>query len=114
MKSITNILFLSNIGIGICIIAMLVCSSWLYLIINQRKLMKLKQRFFQQNGGLILHQQLSGQDNATNMVKIFTTKELEKATNNYDENLIIGQGGFGTVYKGFLEDDKIVAIKKSK
>ena len=107
-------LFLSNIGIGICIIAMLVCSSSLYLIVNQRKLMKIKQRFFRQNGGLILQQQLSRQDNSTNMVKIFTTEELEKATNNYDENLIIGRGGFGTVYKGFLPDDRIVAIKKSK
>ena len=93
---------------------MLVCSSSLYLIVNQRKLMKIKQRFFQQNGGLILQQQLSRQDNSTNVVKIFTTEELEKATNNYDENLIIGRGGFGTVYKGFLPDDRIVAIKKSK
>nr|POE53722.1 wall-associated receptor kinase 3 [Quercus suber] len=101
-------------GIGICIIAMLVCSSSLYLIVNQRKLMKIKQRFFQQNGGLILQQQLSRQDNSTNVVKIFTIEELEKATNNYDENLIIGRGGFGTVYKGFLPDDRIVAIKKSK
>ena len=107
-------LFLSNIGIGICIIAMLVCSSSLYLIVNQRKLMKIKQRFFRQNGGLILQQQLSGQDNSTNVVKIFTTEELEKAINNYDENLIIGRGGFGTVYKGFLPDNRIVAIKKSK
>ena len=107
-------LFLSNIGIGICIIAMLVCSSSLYLIVNQRKLMKIKQRFFRQNGGLILQQQLSRQDNSTNVVKIFTTEELEKAINNYDENLIIGRGGFGTVYKGFLPDDRIVAIKKSK
>ncbi|XP_065625315.1 wall-associated receptor kinase 4-like [Quercus suber] len=89
-------------------------TSSLYLIVNQRKLMKIKQRFFQQNGGLILQQQLSRQDNSTNVVKIFTTEELEKATNNYDENLIIGRGGFGTVYKGFLPDDRIVAIKKSK
>ncbi|XP_075646905.1 wall-associated receptor kinase 1-like [Castanea sativa] len=110
----SNLAIKLAIGIGICIIAMLVCSSSLYLIVNQRKLMKLKQSFFQQNGGLILQQQLSRQDNSTNVVKIFTTEELEKATNNYDENLIIGRGGFGTVYKGFLPDDRIVAVKKSK
>nr|POE55804.1 wall-associated receptor kinase 3 [Quercus suber] len=110
----SNLAIKLTVGIGICIIAMLVCSSSLYLIVNQRKLMKIKQRFFQQNGGLILQQQLSRQDNSTNVVKIFTTEELEKATNNYDENLIIGRGGFGTVYKGFLPDDRIVAIKKSK
>ena len=107
-------LFLSNIGIGICIIAMLVCSSSLYLIVNQRKLMKIKQRFFRQNGGLILQQQLSRQDNSTNVVKIFTTKELEKAINNYDENLIIGRGGFGTVYKGFYRMIELWPLRSQK
>ena len=93
---------------------MLVCCFWLYLIVKQRKLIKLKEKFFTQNGSIILQQQLFGQENSIETDKIFTTKELKKATNNYDETLIIGRGGFGTVYKGFLSDNRIVAIKKSK
>ncbi|KAL6846431.1 hypothetical protein ACP4OV_023879 [Aristida adscensionis] len=39
----------------------------------------------------------------------FTYKELEKITNNFKE--FIGQGGFGRVYYGCLEDSTEVAVK---
>ncbi|PPD87738.1 hypothetical protein GOBAR_DD15327 [Gossypium barbadense] len=39
---------------------------------------------------------------------------MEKATDSYNENRILGQGGQGTVYKGMLIDGSIVAIKRSK
>lgn len=77
--------------------------------------MKLKEKFFRQNGGLMLQQQLSKREGSTaETAKIFTARELEKATNNYDESKIIGTGGYGTVYEGNLMDGRIVAIKKSK
>ncbi|ERN00518.1 hypothetical protein AMTR_s00102p00052310 [Amborella trichopoda] len=46
--------------------------------------------------------------------KIFTDKELRIATNNYNESNILGAGGFGTVFKGTLDDGTMVAIKKPK
>ena len=92
---------------------MLVGSTWLYLIVKKRKLISLKEKFFKQNGGLIL-EQLRRQEGSTETTKIFTEEELQKATNNYNESRIIGQGGFGTVYKGVLPNPRVVAIKKSK
>jgi len=88
--------------------------SSLYLIYQKRKLIKLKQKFFQQNGGFILLQKLSTREDTSQSAQIFTEKELKKATNNYDESLIIGKGGFGTVFKGVLPDNRIVAVKKSR
>ncbi|KAE8021955.1 hypothetical protein FH972_007801 [Carpinus fangiana] len=102
------------IVIGVSFVAMLVGSSWLYFVHKKRKLIKLKERFFRQNGGLILQQQLRKQQRPRETAKIFNVEELKKATNNYEESKIIGQGGFGTVYKGFLPDKRIVAIKKSE
>ncbi|OIW09141.1 hypothetical protein TanjilG_11279 [Lupinus angustifolius] len=41
-----------------------------------------------------------------------TILELEQATTNFGQSNIIGEGGFGFVYKGLLEDGSIVAIKR--
>jgi serine/threonine protein kinase len=85
-----------------------------YLALKKRKLIKLKEQFFQQNGGLLLQQQLVRHRGSTETTKVFTVEELNEATNNFDEGKILGQGGQGTVYKGVLQDKRIVAIKKSK
>ncbi|KAJ3668918.1 hypothetical protein LUZ60_010868 [Juncus effusus] len=42
----------------------------------------------------------------------FTYKELKKVTKNFKDE--IGMGGSGKVYKGILEDEKVVAVKKLK
>lgn len=44
----------------------------------------------------------------------FTLDEIYKATRNFNPSLKIGQGGFGTVYKGRLDDGTLVAIKRAK
>ena len=80
-------------GIGIGLLVMLVGVSWIYWGLKRRKLMKLKEKFFQQNGGLLLQEQLSNQKGSTKATKIFSAEQLKKATNNYDESRVLGQGG---------------------
>lgn len=89
--------------------------TWLYCGFNKWKLIKLREKFFRQNGGFLLQQQLAGREGSTReTAKIFTAEELEKATDNYSESRILGRGGYGTVYKGILSNGKIAAIKRSK
>ena len=96
------------------LLVLLLGYSWIYWGLKRRKLIKLKEKFFEQNGGLLLKQQLSNHQMSVETTKIFTTEELKKATNNYDESRVLGQGGYGTVSKGVLLDNTMVAIKKSK
>ncbi|KAJ0988109.1 hypothetical protein J5N97_006465 [Dioscorea zingiberensis] len=97
----------TGLGIGV----MLLCGLWFYFALKNRALIKLKEYYFRQNGGLLLKQQVS---NCEARTRIFSKEELEQATQNYNESRILGTGGYGTVYKGVLEDGTVVAIKKSR
>ena len=63
------------------------------------------------NGGLLLKQQMFSEKS---QLHIFTSNELDKATNNFSDDNIVGRGGFGTVYKGILSNQVVVAIKKAQ
>ncbi|KAL9247059.1 hypothetical protein vseg_020530 [Gypsophila vaccaria] len=100
------------IGMGVVLLA-LAC-YFLYTFLKRIKEIKRKAEHFKRNGGLLLQQQMSSDEGAVETTKIFTVIELEKATDNFNANRILGQGGQGTVYKGMSMDGKIVAIKKAK
>ncbi|XVE81198.1 hypothetical protein DITRI_Ditri15bG0043600 [Diplodiscus trichospermus] len=95
--------------------AFVLLGTWrMFKVLKRRKNIKLKQKYFKRNGGLLLQQQLRCNEGNVEKIRLFASKELEKATDYYNENRILGQGGQGTVYKGMLTDGSIVAIKKSK
>ncbi|CAK9313555.1 unnamed protein product [Citrullus colocynthis] len=99
-------------GVTVGFAVLVIGSTWLYLGYKNWKFIKLK-KFFQNNGSLMLQQHLSQWQSSTDMVRIFTQEELDKATNKYDETAVVGKGGYGTVYKGVLDDDtrSIVGVR---
>ncbi|XP_038684105.1 putative wall-associated receptor kinase-like 11 [Tripterygium wilfordii] len=97
-------------GLGLAIFTLSLL-WWLHRLLTKRKIKKLKEKNFKRNGGLLLQQQLSSNEVNVDKIRIFNSRELEKATDNFR---ILGSGGQGFVYKGMLADGKIVAVKKSK
>jgi hypothetical protein len=41
----------------------------------------------------------------------YTLRELEESTNYFADENVIGEGGYGIVYRGLLEDNTNVAVK---
>ncbi|CAJ2669143.1 unnamed protein product [Trifolium pratense] len=50
----------------------------------------------------------------SHLCRYFTIAEIKAATNNFDDIFIIGVGGFGNVYKGYIDGVTPVAIKRLK
>lgn len=86
----------------------------LYKFIRKQRRLNQKKKFFKRNGGLLLQQQLTSTEGNVEKTRVFSSRELGKATENFSSTRILGQGGQGTVYKGMLVDGRIVAVKKSK
>lgn len=63
--------------------------------------------FFQVNGRVILEKV-----NNNSNLRCFTVKEVDNITHGYIT--LLGKGAFGEVYKGALDDQRPVAVKKYK
>ena len=80
------------------------------MILQKRKLTKVKHEYFSQHGGMILFERMRSEKGLAFMV--FSEAEIVQSTNNYDKSRIIGKGGHGTVYKGIVKGSMPVAIKR--
>uniref|UniRef100_A0A0D3HWR4 Protein kinase domain-containing protein n=1 Tax=Oryza barthii TaxID=65489 RepID=A0A0D3HWR4_9ORYZ len=80
--------------------------------VQRKRHKKDKDEYFKQNGGLKLYDEMRSRKVDT--IRILPEKDIKNATDNYSEDRVLGIGGHGMVYRGTLDDNKEVAIKKSK
>ncbi|CAA0808755.1 Probable LRR receptor-like serine/threonine-protein kinase [Striga hermonthica] len=69
----------------------------------------LRKRGYLGGGKSSTDKELRGLDLQTGM---FTLRQIKAATKNFDPANKIGEGGFGSVYKGLLLDGTIIAVKQ--
>ncbi|VAI26974.1 unnamed protein product [Triticum turgidum subsp. durum] len=100
------------IGLSVSAVVIISSACFLAMQLQRKKHKKEKDEYFKQNGGLMLYDEMRSRQVDT--VRILTEKEIKIATDNYNEDRVLGFGGHGMVYKGTLDDLREVAIKKSK
>ncbi|KDP29525.1 hypothetical protein JCGZ_19238 [Jatropha curcas] len=108
-----KLLIVLGIGIGIGLLWLFLFVFKSYQFLKRRRYIRHKKKLFEQNGGLLLQQRLAS-CGVGEKAKLFTAEDLQRATDNYNQSRFLGQGGFGTVYKGMLPDGSIIAVKRSK
>lgn len=104
--TIRNALVISSSILGL--IVAIACFFTIQIHLRKR----LKRKYFEQNGGTQLQKLLLMGSRGEDFRKLFTIEELQAATKHFSNDMKLGVGGFGTVYKGVLADGRVVAVKK--
>ncbi|KAL2941523.1 Wall-associated receptor kinase-like 9 [Bienertia sinuspersici] len=80
---------------------------------KRKKKFEAKEEYFIRNGGILLEKQIvlsQGKDIGARQLKVLSSADIEKATNCYDPDFMVGSSFCSTVYIGIL-DDRIVVVK---
>ncbi|GLU18244.1 hypothetical protein SLE2022_345530 [Rubroshorea leprosula] len=100
-----------GIGIGCGVGGILIASAVFFLYQHRKKALNYaRSRSFSQDNSL--PPQTDSEMGVFLWVQHFSYNELEKATNKFDSARELGDGGFGIVYYGKLQDGRPVAVKR--
>lgn len=80
-------------------------------------MIKLYKHFHQSNREVSLtkvQKDISKANNSGRLARIFNSREITKAINNFSSDNLRRSGGFGEVFKAILDDGTITAVKRAK
>ncbi|CAL9124202.1 unnamed protein product [Musa textilis] len=90
----TNIFYVPCLaGTSSSLAFLLLRSMCIYMVYERRRFTKDKGRCFEEHGGWPLLEEIKGKQGVA--FKTFTNRELEQATNRFDDNRVLGRGGYG-------------------
>ncbi|MBA0780846.1 hypothetical protein Gotri_004900, partial [Gossypium trilobum] len=92
-------------GLGTALVAVII---GILLYRRHRRIVEAQERLRKERETIL------NANNGGKAAKVFTGKEIKKATNNFSKDRILGAGGYGEVYKGILDDGTPVAVKCAK
>ncbi|KAB2063834.1 hypothetical protein ES319_A10G244600v1 [Gossypium barbadense] len=92
-------------GLGTALVAVII---GILLYRRHRRIVEAQERLRKERETIL------NANNGGKAAKVFTGKEIKKATNNFSKDRILGAGGYGEVYKGILDDGTLVAVKCAK
>ncbi|VYS48858.1 unnamed protein product [Arabidopsis thaliana] len=111
---------ITGVVLGATFVLLGVC---IFVCFYKRKKRKLKKKKKEDIEASINRDSLDPKDNSNNLQQwssseigqnLFTYEDLSKATSNFSNTNLLGQGGFGYVHRGVLVDGTLVAIKQLK
>ncbi|XP_071732905.1 G-type lectin S-receptor-like serine/threonine-protein kinase At4g27290 isoform X2 [Rutidosis leptorrhynchoides] len=101
---------------NVLVIVFLLMSLFLLLPALAYASRKMKKRNYMKrrgnNGYVLDEKKTSLRMELLDNLQFFNLTEVERATDNFNVSNKIGEGGFGPVYKGVLEDGQEVAVKR--
>lgn len=103
------------VGLAVGLFLAIVLAIFLFLLYRRRR----QAHAIHSKSEDVMVNAVEGKDyNGTAMFSVskigyrFPLAAIQEATENFSENLLIGVGGFGKVYKGVLRDNTKVAVKR--
>ncbi|KAK9668738.1 hypothetical protein RND81_13G082600 [Saponaria officinalis] len=98
-------------GLAYSIGVMLVLGSIVLLVFRQNHRIKrqTRERLVKDRQQILNANNTSGRS-----AKLFSGKDIKRATNNFSKDIVLASGGFGEVYKGKLDDGTLMAAKRAK
>lgn len=112
------------LGVALGVVALLVVGAVIFFVLRKKKKRSKKQHSktfgaFSVNGttansmgSRVSNGTTATSAHAANLGYRFPFVVVKEATNNFDDDWVVGTGGFGKVYKGVFRDDTKVAVKR--